>query len=332
VRGQWFFSATARSIGLALSLAVAGCAHPVVKAPGNPEIAPALNHDHFRTADNVALPYDAWIADDPKAIFLGLHGMNDYARAFAMAGPWFAARGYALFAFDQRGFGRTASAGYWPGDDALVNDAHEVVRELKGRYPDTPVYLLGASMGGAVALSLAAERETDVAGVILVAPAVWGWWVLEPLYSLTLRVAAHAFPGRTLTGEGLDILPSDNIELLRENYRDPHLIKATRTDAIYGLVVLMERAYNAAADLSVPTLLLDGARDRNIPHKPIMDVAERLRQVETIRYADGYHMLLRDLQAEAVWRDILDWVNGQPRFTTSKKPQSEGGPAGTGAD
>jgi hypothetical protein len=56
-----------------------------------------------------------------------------------------------------------------------------------------------------------------------------------------LRQAAHTFPGKTLTGRSLDIVPSDNIEMLRDNFNDELFIKETRTDAIYGLVALMEQ-------------------------------------------------------------------------------------------
>ncbi len=93
-----------------------------------------------------------------------------------------------------------------------------------------------------------------VDGLILAAPAVWGWKAMNGLYATALRLAAHTVPARRLTGQGLAIRPSDNIEMLRALGRDPLVIKETRVDAVYGLVGLMDRAYEAAGRIGVPVL------------------------------------------------------------------------------
>ena len=79
-----------------------------------------------------------------------------------------------------------------------------------------------------------------LSGVVLVAPAVWGWQTM-PLLQQAALWSRH-IPPRGLTGEGLDIRPSDNVEMLRALGRDPLVIKETRIDAIYGLTNLMEAA------------------------------------------------------------------------------------------
>ena len=296
-------------VGLGVILLAAACTPKVIEV-GPPISTPFIADDAFVTADGARLALQSWQADSPKAIVIGLHGMNDYAKTFEMPGPWMAERGITSYAYDQRGFGRSPGKGIWPGSDTLRADAVAFVRAVRKRHSDLPIYLMGVSMGAAVALSALAEQESlDVSGLILVAPAVWGWSTLNPLYKTTLWLTAHTFPAWTLTGSGLKIQPSDNIEMLRDNYYDDNVIKGTRTDAIYGLVGLMDDGYFAVDQLDLPILLLYGEKDEIIPRDPLESVVARLPEDNRVAlYKEGYHMLLRDLQRETVWADIEAWI------------------------
>jgi alpha-beta hydrolase superfamily lysophospholipase len=118
-------------------------------------------------------------------------------------------------------------------------------------------------------------------------------------------------PGLELTGSGLKVMASDNIEMLRAIGADPLFIKATRVDAIAGLVELMDIAASSVDRLDGPLLVLGGARDEIVPPGAHLAMLGRLRaqQCTEIIYPDGWHMLLRDLQREVVWNDILAWID-----------------------
>ena len=282
-------------------------------------------------ADGATLPMLVFQAKEPRAVVVALHGFNDYSNAFSDPGPgpWFAARGISLYAIDQRGFGRAPGQGLWAGDTRMAEDAASVVRMVRGRHPDLPVYLLGESMGGAVAMrAMTLPEPPEIDGLILSAPAVWGWHAMNDFYRIVLWASARLAPSYTLTGRGLGIRPSDNIEMLRAFGRDPLVIKGTRIDTIYGLVDLMDSAHAASARLGVPVLLLYGAKDEIVPAPPVGDALTAMKEAEVdvaaICYPDGYHMLLRDLQRETVWRDIAAWIAASgaspPSGDTDMKP------------
>jgi alpha-beta hydrolase superfamily lysophospholipase len=172
-------------------------------------------------------------------------------------------------------------------------------------------------MGGAVVIrTMTGKNPPTVAGAILAAPAVWARST-QPFYqNLVLWIGAHTMPWLELTGESLDRQPSDNIEMLREQGSDPLVIKATRIDTIYGLQNLMDAGFERADRFSLPTLVLYGDNDEIIPRQPVLDAYHRFPeavpgQKQLILYEKGYHMLMRDLQAEKVLQDIVDWVNEQ---------------------
>lgn len=265
--------------------------------------------------DGTAIPRRSWVPDSsPRAVILATHGFNDYSNAFAEFGAFAAERGVVVHAYDQSGFGANPNAGWWPGTPALVTALRDERDRVAARYPDAPIYLLGESMGAAVIMAAAAEGEAiEAAGTILSAPAVWGGDQLNPFYRATLWLAVRLMPGLKLTGRGLEIKPSDNIDMLRALGADPLVIKGTRVDAVAGLVELMDVAYTAADTMPAPLLVLGGARDEIVPPGAHLAMLERVsaRPCTEIIYPDGYHMLLRDMQRRVVWRDILAWIGGQ---------------------
>ena len=265
----------------------------------------------FKTDDNALLPYRSWMPKGkPKAVVVAVHGFNDYSHAFEYYGTYFSARGVATYAYDQRGFGRTSEIGVWAGEENLVGDLKRFVELMQKKYPRTPVYIIGESMGGAVAIvALADPTFPKVQGVILSAPAVWGAETMNPIFRGTLWLAAHTFPYRELTGSDLKILASSNYPMLVAMAHDPQIIKATRVDAIYGMVQLMDSAYEKIPFIHTPTLLLYGKHDQVIPPEPVKSAITRFSQpVDYAYYPQGYHMLLRDLDRELVMKDVLSWI------------------------
>lgn len=306
---------------------IAACAPTVQRA----EVTPAgFEQPHFDVAaqrfysfDGAALGLTAWLPSDhlvegvqPWAVIIGLHGMNDYARTYEEAGPWFAARGVATYAYDARGHGRSPQRGLWGGEDLLTEDVRTAVAIARRLHPNATIAVVGESMGAATAIAAFGSRAPPSADrLVLVAPAVWGWSTLPDLYAVTLWTGAHIMPGRAVSAPrnvARRIIPSDNTEMLRRIGRDQNMIFRTRVDAVYGLVNLMEAASERSANVSGPTLFLYGARDMLIPRNAAVAAAERLpARARTALYADGWHMLLRDLQAETVFADILAFLRDE---------------------
>jgi acylglycerol lipase len=298
-----------------------------------PETAAAPAHftdTEFIADDGVRLPLRKWL---PKgravAVILALHGFGDYSNGFTIPAPLWAERGIATYAFDQRGFGGAPGRGLWAGEGRLALDAIVASRILRQMHPGRPLYLLGESMGGAVATlamtgalagvpreagsGFAGEPLAAADGVILSAPAVWGRATMDLLPRLALFAGARLFPDVTVTGSGLRIMASDNIPMLQALGRDPLVLKGARIDTVDGLVDLMDDALAAAPRLTAPTLLMYGAHDEVIPRAPITEfVAQLPQEARDSRrlafYAHGYHLLLRDLEGAAVAGDVASWI------------------------
>jgi alpha-beta hydrolase superfamily lysophospholipase len=299
---------------LLVALAVAACAQRLMP-PGPGAAEPRLADGEAVAADGMALPLRAWLPDgEPDAVILALHGFNDYSKAFEAPGQWWAEHGIATYAYDQRGFGETAYPGQWSGTETMAADATVVSTLIAARHPGVPVYLLGESMGGAVALvAMTGAAPPPAKGIILVAPAVWARDTMPAYQRVALWIAARTIPWARFSGRGLDIQASDNIEMLRALGRDPLYIKKTQVSAMEGLADLMDAALAGAPKLAAPTLLLYGEKDQVIPPEPTRELWRSLPEAGNGRqrlalYENGWHLLLRDLDAETVRADIAAWI------------------------
>lgn len=294
---------------LPMLLLVAACA-PRMQGLGPALGPPRLQAGALVGVDGTRLPLSIWPAAEPKAVVLALHGFNDYRKSFEAAAEWWAGQGITTYAFDQRGFGASAEPGIWGGRRAMAEDVRAALELLRRRHPGLPVYLLGESMGGAVALTaMTGPAVPAVDGLILSAPAVWGARAMNPLYRAGLWLWAHLAPGELVTGRGLNRLASDNISMLRALAKDPLVIKRTRVDALYGLTRTMGAALQAAPRVEAPVLVLFGAHDEIMPAGAVADMVRAMAPKPRIAvYPNGWHMLLRDCQAPVVWRDIAAWI------------------------
>jgi alpha-beta hydrolase superfamily lysophospholipase len=312
-----------RALGLSALLTLAACA-PYVELPG-PQVRGAMMTDSFvYTYDGAALPLRSWLPDgEPKAVIVALHGFNDYSNSWEAPGRFWAKQGLATYAYDQRGFGKTDQRGLWHGGQVLAEDLKDVITLAHRRHPGKPLYVVGESMGGAVAMvAMAGPNPPPVDGMVLSAPAVWGRSTMNVFERAGLWFFSHTIPWFMVSGKGLDIKPSDNVDMLRALSKDPLVIKQTRIDAVHGLVDLMDAAQAAAADIKVPTLVLYGEKDEIVPPEATVKMISKLHDLgerqRVAVYPKGYHMLLRDLQAEVVLKDVATWV------TNKQKPLPSG--------
>ncbi|WP_420563427.1 lysophospholipase [Thalassobaculum sp.] len=302
-------------------LVLAACA-PQIARPGTEQVVPELVQRPFAVMeDGIRLPLRIWRPEGPaEAAVVALHGFGDYSNAFAQLGADLSAQGVAVYAADQRGFGEAPGYGMWHGRERMARDAETLVRLAKADLPGVPVYLLGESMGGAVAMLALSDPDTQADGAVLSAPAVWGRDWMPLVQTLSLDIMAHTVPWLPLEPRGIRIIPSDNIAMLRALARDPLFIKRPRVDTVHGLVALMGAAQAAAPGLQGAILVLYGRKDELVPRRPTCAMLRALPPRRRVAlYDEGYHMLFRDLERAQVIADIAAWT----RDPTAALPSGE---------
>jgi alpha-beta hydrolase superfamily lysophospholipase len=202
-----------------------------------------------------------------RGALLLTHGLGEHAGRYDHVGEHLAALGLDVWAYDQRGHGRSGGGrGALPHADALVDDLQRVFAELSARAARAgdaePPFVLGHSMGGAVAALAATEGWIAPRGLVLSSPALA--LRIKPLQRVLLTTAGVLAPNHPAPN-GLEPAGLSHDPLVAEAYRTDELNHDRLTPR---LAQFLERAGRTARRLApgfhVPTLLLVAGDDRLI--------------------------------------------------------------------
>lgn len=286
-------------------------------------------NDWFTLSDGAKIPVRVWRAPHQQMIMLALHGFNDSRDAWEDSARYFIDQGITIISPDQRGFGEAPLRGSWAGTDRMVQDIIEETNLLKKRYPNTPIYFMGESMGGSLLMCLAARPDAPpVNGYILLAPAVWGPKQIGVIGDLSLQFLNAVVPNWELSPKNapVKVVASNNQESLIRLYFDPLSLHNAKVKALYGLVGLMGEAVKSAPSVRYPILVIYGDRDQLVPAKAMKHAwASFPKWVRKDYIPVGYHLLLRDKNRELVAQDIISWMKDPDQWLPS------GGDAATAA-
>lgn len=272
--------------------------------------------EYFACGDGVRMFVQYWRpAGAVERVVVCLHGMNAHGWYYSMMADALAPAGVAVYVPDYRGHGLSDGV---TGD---LKDARIVVEDIRGyvaaireRHPGARIFILGESMGGAVAINLALD-EPNLAGLILIAPAVrvaMNFSLLEVL-PLPFYLLSHLINPRwrviSVTGrEDKGMRNPLNIKYDRD---DPLHHKFVTPRYVLGVKGLMDRAAaEGPPRISIPALIFQGGRDTGISPEGVREFYEKLasRDKTFKYYPEAFHCMQTDPDC-ADMKDIArDWV------------------------
>jgi acylglycerol lipase len=270
----------------------------------------ALFCGNFRASDRAQLPYRLWLAEEPRAVAILLHGAFDYSGAFDEIGPQFAARGINAFAYDQRGFGATRERRHWCGRQRMTEDLIDAVSYMRTRNLTLPIFVVGESMGGAIAVHAAANAPNlDVAGLVLAAPGAIAGIFRRIGASLLVRTLNYFAPKSEITIERLsakELSAAAAIRLLC----DPLVLRGLGPRMAFGLLDLAATAVDEGHKVSVPTLTMVGSKEDFLKIGAIAYLHKSFAGDKTWReFEEGPHLLLHWRNADLVLDEVFAWID-----------------------
>jgi acylglycerol lipase len=253
-----------------------------------------------------------WLPADPTRALLIVHGYAEHSGRYEHVGAWFAQRGFAVHAYDQRGHGRSGGRRcHVARFDELLDDLERVLARVRDEHPGLPLFLLGHSMGGLVVSAFARERRPELSGVVTTGAALDVGRAVSPMRQLALRALRHIVPVLSFESgidpEGLATDP----EVVRA-YREDPLVHRRLTVALAAeMLAAARRTAAGGADLRLPLLALHGAEDPIAPAEGSAAFASAAPDAVFRRYEGMRHEILNESEREAVFRDILSWIGEQ---------------------
>ncbi|VAH63110.1 unnamed protein product [Triticum turgidum subsp. durum] len=232
-----------------------------------------------------------------------------------------AAAGYAVYAMDYPGFGLSYGLhGYIASFDGMVDHVIEQYARIRGRkdVQGLPHFLLGQSMGGAVALKVHLKQPKEWDGVLLVAPmckisedVTPPALVLKALSILScLLPEAKLFPQKDIGDLGFrDPVKRKLCEYNAISYNDQMRLRTA--------VELLKATKDIESQLEKicsPLLILHGAADQVTDPRVSQFLYEKANTKDkTLKLYEGaYHSILEgepDDRISTAIKDIISWLD-----------------------
>ncbi|XP_015977437.1 monoglyceride lipase isoform X3 [Rousettus aegyptiacus] len=282
---------------------------------------------HLVNADGQYLFCKYWKpAGTPKALVFVSHGAGEHCGRYDELAQMLVGLELLVFAHDHVGHGQSE------GERMVVSDFHVFIRDVlqhvdfvQKDYPGVPIFLLGHSMGGAIAILTAAERPGHFSGMVLISPLV----LASPESATTFKVLAVKVLNFVLPN--LSMGPIDTSALSRNKtevdlYNTDPLICRAGLKVCFGIQLLnaISRVERALPKLTLPFLLLQGSADRLCDSKGAYLLMESAKsQDKTLKIYEGaYHVLHKELPevTNSVFHEINMWVSQRTAAVRTGSP------------
>ncbi|MGH3873734.1 MAG: lysophospholipase [Pseudonocardiaceae bacterium] len=266
-----------------------------------------------RIAPGRSIYWQAWLPpNQASAVIVIVHGFGEHSGRYGHVGNRLAMSGFAGYAADHRGHGRS------DGRRANIERMTLIVADLGGfvqfaieRHPGLPVFMVGHSLGGLIALQYALERDVGLDGLVLSAPAVQVT-TGSGLQRRLARMLSALLPDLQIAALDADQKISRDPEVIRA-YREDPLVYHGRIKARTGAEILTTMADLPARlpQLAIPLLILHGTDDlicdpagSAIVHDRVSCTDKTLR-----RYRGLYHELFNEPERDEVLTDLIHWLH-----------------------
>ncbi len=262
--------------------------------------------------DGIAFYVHGWEPESPpKAVIALVHGHGEHIGRYAHVGKALTDSGYALVGYDSRGHGKsTGPRGHIPSYDALMNDISAFLSMLGEKYPGSPLFLYGHSMGGNQVINYALRRRPGIKGVIATGPWLKLSFEPPPIKVALGRLMNRIFPSFT-QANGLDTKGlSHDAEVVRLYDNDPLGHDKVSARLFVGMYESGLWALDHASEISLPLLLMHGGADPITSAEASRQFAEKAGKHVTLRIWDGlYHEVHNEPEQAEAFKVMIEWLD-----------------------
>jgi acylglycerol lipase len=271
----------------------------------------------------VSLHYGQWSPDDAaRATVVLAHGYAEHSGRYQHVIKALVEAGYFVVAMDHRGHGKSGGARFnVERFDYFVRDLHRFVRLARDEQPDLPLFLLGHSTGGLIAVHYVAQHEEVLDGLVLSAPALSIGHRASPFLRKIGPIVAMIAPSMSLVG-GVESHLSRDPEVQKLWDSDPLThkgpAKARMANELYQASL---KAQTYLHRINLPLLVMHGTADR----ATTPDLSERLYEQarsedKTLKLWDEcWHEIFNETNKDEIIQYTIDWLDKQVEKTGATK-------------
>ncbi len=267
----------------------------------------------FKGYDSLGLFYQSWVPVDPSTSsgsIVIVHGVGEHSSRYAHVGVHFAKLGYPVYAYDQRGNGRS------PGRRGHIKEFNEYILDLKCFLEhlslDEKIFILGHSLGGLIAIRFAMDYPEIIAGIVVTSPAL-GLSMEVPILKKGLAYTLNLFyPEFTMIDDGILTKYISHDPKVCDAYDNDPLIHRMRSSRFFvEFVKTYRKTAGEPHNLKAPCLFLQAGDDRIVSVEALKrfygGVSAKDKSLKI--YPNFYHEILNEAEKMMVFKDIELWLD-----------------------
>ncbi len=281
--------------------------------------------DVLEIEDGVCLPIRMWLPKKaPKAVFIAIHGGMAHAGDWVTPALFFAEKDIATVAFDLRGHGLSPKHNkklklllHIDSFEDYINDTKCILDYIKKEFPKAPVFILGHSLGGLIALYYGltkAKGEKSIKGFIVSSPWLKNIVGIPPILKALSKVFSVIYPKLPSPADlNIDDLTRDKTITKRHHKDEKEKLRGTKGTPRF--LIEAEKAQEWTSEnlknwKNFPLFVVIAGEDRlgdsEFAEKALAKVPEKL--ITLIRYEDNYHENFNEINREEIFNKIHKWM------------------------
>ncbi len=274
---------------------------------------------HFETnwkaKDGLDIFAQGWEPSDaaPKAVVCLVHGVGEHSSRYAHVAEAFGKQGYAFFAADLRGHGRSSGArGDISSIEDFMQDIDSLLEHARARYANLPIILYGHSLGGILVLYYGLKRKPNIKGVIATSSGLRNSLQQQPMKMMAARVLGSILPRVTLPSELESAAISRDEKVVQVYNADPLVHDKISLGFGKAMIGAIQWTFEHASEFPLPLLLMHGKADRIAFPAGSIEFANATKDKSTlVLWDDAYHELHNEPMKEEVFKTMTDWMDAQ---------------------
>jgi len=263
------------------------------------------------------LPLILWQAKSapPKAMIIAVHGLGLHCASFKKFAERINEKDITVCAMDVRGFGSWRLA---RGREELdlknsINDVRGLVKLARIKHPDVPIFILGESMGGALALRYAAEFPDTIDGVISSVPADRRYKGKRDALRVAVNFLKH--PNKPMSVDNVLSRAATLDSVSPEVLTDPMMRSELSPKELLKFQLFMrETTLKASQIKNCPVLMVQGMKDRLAKPGASVDIYNNISSEDRNLYLVGecQHLIFEEVDTpDVVFQSLLVWLNNR---------------------
>lgn len=239
------------------------------------------------------------------------HGFGEHSGRYGALTDHLTSHNYLVTAYDHRGHGLSDGLpGHVESFDEYDDDLDKLIASVRARNQSRPLFLIGHSMGGLIALRYLARKSGTLAGAVISAPLIKVAVPVAAHKLMIARVGARIAPRFRLDNEINPAHLSRDPEVGRAYAADPLVNRKVSTKWFAEATRAMEEVAKWAPQIKTPILVMHGTEDFLASANATKRLFENIgsSDKELVIYSGFYHELFNEPEKQQVFERVTEWI------------------------